>query len=34
MKALYKNETWDIVDLPKEKEINGMQVGVHYKIQS
>ena len=28
MKALYKNETWD------KKKINGMQMGVHYKIQS
>ena len=23
MKALYKNETWDIVDLPKEKKPMG-----------
>ena len=30
MKALYKNETWDIVDLPKKKNNNGMQVDVHY----
>ena len=33
MKALYKNETWDIVIFPKKKKIRGMQVGVHYKKQ-
>ena len=33
MKALSKNETWDIIDLPKEKN-QWDTSGVYYKIQT